>query len=160
VKVSRCIAALSLLVTGALVLSACGSSSSTSTSASGPPAVPVSCGGKKKLQASGSTAQENAIEQFVYAYIRACPGYTLDYNANGSGAGVQQFVNNETDLAGSDKPLDPAKGEAGRAQQRCGSPAWDLPAVFGPIAVTYNLAGVTSLNLDGPTTAKIFNGSI
>ena len=159
-KVSRCIAALSLLVTGALVLSACGSSSSTATSASGPPAVPVSCGGKKKLQASGSTAQENAIEQFVYAYIRACPGYTLDYNANGSGAGVQQFVNNETDLAGSDKPLDPAKGEADRAQQRCGSPAWDLPAVFGPIAVTYNLAGVTSLNLDGPTTAKIFNGTI
>ncbi len=84
----------------------------------------------------------------------------MDYNANGSCSWVQQFVNNETDLAGSDKPLDPAKGEPDRAQQRCGSPAWDLPAVFGPIAVTYNVAGVTSLNLDGPTTAKIFNGSI
>ena len=159
-KANRYLAALSLLVTGALALSACGSSSSTSTSAPGPPAVPVTCGGKKKLQASGSTAQENAIEQFVYAFIRACPGSTLDYNANGSGAGVQQFVDNETDLAGTDKPLDPAKGEPDRAQQRCGSPAWDLPAVFGPIAVTYNVAGVTSLNLDGPTTAKIFNGSI
>ena len=32
--------------------------------------------------------------------------------------------------------------------------------VFGPIAVTYNVTGVTSLNLDGPTTAKIFNGTI
>ena len=71
---------------------------------------PVNCGGKKKLLASGSTAQTNAIEQFVYAYIRACPGFTLDYNANGSGAGVQQFVNNETDLGGSDKPLDPGEG--------------------------------------------------
>ena len=68
--------------------------------------------------ASGSTAQENAIEQFVYAYIRACPGYTLDYNANGSGAGVQQFVDNETDLAGSDKPLDSAKGEPDRAHDK------------------------------------------
>src|ERR1700761_2023987 len=95
VKAIRYLAALSLLVTGALALSACGSSS-TSTSASGPPAVPVTCGGKKKLQASGSTAQENAIEQFVYAFIRACPGSTLDYNANRSGAGVQQFVDNET----------------------------------------------------------------
>src|ERR1700754_1487028 len=160
VKANRYLAALSLLVTGALALSACGSSSSTSTSAPGPPAVPVTCGGKKKLQASGSTAQENAIEQFVYAFIRACPGSTLDYNANGSGAGVQQFVDNETDLAGTDKPLDPAKGEPDRAQQRCGSPAWDLPVVFGPIAVTYNVTGVTSLNLDGPTTAKIFNGAI
>ena len=72
---------------------------------------------------------------------------------------MQQFVDNETDLAGSDKPLDPAKGEPDRARQRCGSPAWDLPAVFGPIAVTYNLDGVNALNLDGPTTAKIFNGA-
>jgi phosphate transport system substrate-binding protein len=159
---NRCGAALTLLVVGALVLSACGGKNSTSSSSSGPnpPSVPVNCGGKKKLLASGSTAQENAIEQFVYAYIRACPGYTLDYNANGSGTGVEQFVNNETDLAGSDKPLDPSKGDPDRAQERCGSPAWDLPAVFGPIAVTYNVGGVSSLNLDGPTTAKIFNGTI
>ena len=122
--------------------------------------MPVHCGGKKKLLASGSTAQENAIEQFVYAYIRACPGFTLDYNANGSGAGVQQFVSNETDLAGSDKPLDPAKGRtrpgAGAVRFARVGPA----AVFGPIAVTYNVDGVSALNLDGPTTAKIFNGSI
>ena len=32
--------------------------------------------------------------------------------------------------------------------------------VFGPIAITYNVKGVTSLNLDGPTAAKIFNGAI
>lgn len=122
--------------------------------------MPVNCGGKKKLLASGSTAQTNAIEQFVYAYIRACPGMTLDYKANGSGTGVQQFLSNVTDLAGSDRPLDAAKGEPDKAQQRCGSPAWDLPAVFGPIAVTYNLEGVSTLNLDGPTAAKIFNGAI
>lgn len=161
-KVNRCAAVLSLLVVGTLALSACGSKGNTAASSTGsaPQSVPVDCGGKKKLLASGSTAQENAIEQFVYAYIRACPSYTLDYNANGSGAGVEQFLNNETDLAGSDKPLDPATGDPDRAKERCGSPAWDLPAVFGPIAVTYNVVGVSSLNLDGPTTAKIFNGSI
>jgi phosphate transport system substrate-binding protein len=120
----------------------------------------VQCGGKKKLKASGATAQENAMEQFVYAYIRACPGYTLDYNANGSGAGVKDFVSNETDLAGSGDPLNPSKGQPERATQRCGSPAWDLPTVFEPIAVTYNVNGVSSLNLDAPTTAKIFNGGI
>ena len=32
--------------------------------------------------------------------------------------------------------------------------------MFGPIAVTYNVNGVNSLKLDGPTLAKIFNGSI
>jgi phosphate transport system substrate-binding protein len=32
--------------------------------------------------------------------------------------------------------------------------------VFGPIAITYNANGLTSLNLDGPTAAKIFNRGI
>jgi phosphate transport system substrate-binding protein len=156
VKFNRSGAALSLLAASALVLSACGSNTNTSPGSS----AKVDCGGKKVLHASGSTAQENAIEQFVYAYVDECPGHTLDYAAIGSGGGVKQFVNNETDLAGSDVPLDPSKGEPDRAAARCGSPAWDLPTVFGPIAVTYNVGGVSSLKLDAPTTAKIFNGSI
>ncbi len=161
-KVNRAGAAVSLLVVGALTLAACGGNTNTSSSPSGSnaPSTPISCGGKKKLKASGATAQENAIEQFVYAYIRACPGYTLDYNANGSGAGVKEFIGNITDLAGSGDPLNPSKGQPAHAEQRCGSPAWDLPVVFSPIAVTYNVAGVSSLNLDAPTIAKIFNGAI
>ncbi len=161
-KFNRAGTALSLLTASALVLSGCGSHShqTSSPSGSGAPSVPVQCGGKKKLLASGSTAQKNAIEQFVYAYIHACPGYTLDYNANGSGAGMKEFLGNQTDLAGSDSPMNPSKGEPDRAAERCGSPAWDLPVVFGPIAVTYNVNGVSSLRLDGPTAAKIFNGTI
>ncbi|MGB6205726.1 phosphate ABC transporter substrate-binding protein PstS [Mycobacterium sp.] len=152
-KFTRSSAALTVLVICALVLSGCSSHANTSSSH-------VDCGGKQKLKASGATAQENAMEQFVYAYIHACPGYTLDYNANGSGAGVKDFLSNVTDLAGSGDPLNPSKGQPERAASRCGSPAWDLPTVFEPIAVTYNVNGVSSLNLDGPTTAKIFNGGI
>ncbi|OBG26783.1 phosphate ABC transporter substrate-binding protein PstS [Mycobacterium alsense] len=152
-------AALSLLAVSALLLAGCGGNSNTSSGSSAKP-IPVDCGGKNRLHASGSTAQQNAVEQFVYAYVRACPGHTLDYNANGSGAGVEQFVNNETDLAGSDVALNPSTGQPDRAAARCGSPAWDLPTVFGPIAITYNVNGVGSLNLDGPTAAKIFNGTI
>lgn len=158
-KVKRCGVALSLLATGALVFTACGSHSNSSSPSSAT-SVPVQCGGKPKLKASGSTAQTHAIEQFVYAYIRACPGHTLDYNANGSGKGVEEFISNQTDLGGSDVALDPSKGEPDRAAARCGSPAWDLPTVFGPIAITYNIKGVDTLHLDGPTAAKIFNGAI
>src|SRR5262245_59024089 len=133
---SRCAAALGLLIATALGLSACGShpiqSSSTGPSTQ---SARVQCSGKKKLLASGSTAQKNAIEQFVYAYIHACPGYTLNYSANGSGSGMKEFLDNQTDMAGSDSPMDPAKGEPVSAGRRCGSPAWDLPTVFGPIAV-------------------------
>jgi phosphate transport system substrate-binding protein len=158
----RCGAALCLLLTATLTLSACGSHSQAPSSSTRPSAqpAPVECGGKKKLHASGSTAQKNAIEQFAYAYIHACMGHTLDYNANGSGAGMAEFLDGQTDLAGSDSPMLSSLGEPDRAAQRCGSPAWDLPTVFGPIAVTYNIGGINALTLDGPTMAKIFNGTI
>jgi phosphate transport system substrate-binding protein len=153
-------AVLSLLATGVLVLSACGSdnnasggSSTTSTSSA-----KVSCGGKPTLKASGSTAQDNAMTRFIKAFEQACSGQTLNYTANGSGDGIHEFTGNQTDFGGSDVAL--SDDEHGKAQQRCGSPAWDLPVVFGPIAVTYNVSGVNSLNLDGPTVAKIFNGTI
>jgi phosphate transport system substrate-binding protein len=118
----------------------------------------VSCGGKKTLKASGSTAQANAMARFVKAFEQACQGQTLNYTANGSGAGIGEFTGNQTDFGGSDSPLSPK--EYATAQQRCGSPAWNLPVVFGPIAITYNVHGLTSLVLDGPTLAKIFNGGI
>jgi phosphate transport system substrate-binding protein len=163
-KINRFGVALSVLATGALMLSACGNNNTTneggatSGATSGSSAAKVSCGGKQTLKASGSTAQANAMARFVNAFEQACSGQTLNYTANGSGAGINEFVGNQTDFGGSDVPL--SADEHGKAQQRCGSPAWDLPVVFGPIAVTYNVTGVTSLNLDGPTAAKIFNGTI
>src|SRR6185437_6534442 len=89
---------------------------------------------------------------------QACPGQTVNYTANGSGAGISEFLGGQTDFAGSDSPL--GKDMYPKAQQRCGSPAWNLPVVFGPIAVTFNVNGLKSLNLDGPTAARIFNGGI
>lgn len=126
VKFARSGAAVSLLAAGTLVLTACGGGTNSSSSGAGGTSGSVHCGGKKELHSSGSTAQENAMEQFVYAYVRSCPGYTLDYNANGSGAGVTQFLNNETDFAGSDVPLNPSTGQPDRSAERCGSPAWGL----------------------------------
>jgi phosphate transport system substrate-binding protein len=164
VKLNHSGAALSLLAAGALVLSACGSNTNTSssgnTATSGSSASQVACGGKKTLKASGSTAQANAMTRFVNAFEQACSGQTLNYTANGSGAGVSEFTGNQTDFGGSDSPLNAQKGEYDAAQKRCGSAAWNLPTVFGPIAITYNIAGVDSLTLDGQTAAKIFNGAI
>jgi phosphate transport system substrate-binding protein len=144
----------------ALVLSGCGSDKQASapSSSTGVPAAKVSCGGKKTLKASGSTAQANAMARFVKAFEQACSDQTLNYTANGSGAGISEFTGNQTDFGGSDSPLIPQEYAA--AQHRCGSPAWNLPVVFGPIAITYNVHGLTSLVLDGPTAAKIFNGGI
>ena len=144
-----------------MMLSGCGSDKNTSapSSSGSATAANVSCGGKQTLKASGSTAQANAMTRFVKAFEQACSGQTLNYTPNGSGAGIREFNGNQTDFGGSDSPLN--TGEVAAAQQRCGgSPAWNLPVVFGPIAVTFNISTVTSLILDGPTLAKIFNGAI
>ena len=164
-KANRTGAALSLLAAGALLLSGCGSDNNASSgSGSGSDsgsAAAGDCGGKESLKASGSSAQANAMTRFINAYEKDCPGFTLNYTSSGSGAGVSEFLGGQTDFGGSDSPLSAEKGEVEKAKERCGgSDAWNLPAVFGPIAVTYNVAGVDNLVLDGPTLGKIFNGTI
>jgi phosphate transport system substrate-binding protein len=157
VRYQRRAAAVGLIAAGALLFSACGSDN---TGGEGSQAAPTNeaCGGKPDLRASGSSAQNNAMTQFVNVYEQACAGQTVNYTASGSGAGRNEFLGGQTDFAGSDSAL--SDDEPQRAQERCGSPAWNLPLVFGPIAIAYNIPSVPDLVLDGPTAGRIFNGGI
>jgi phosphate transport system substrate-binding protein len=156
VKRNRPAAVVSLLAAAALVVSGCGKPHTALAYANGSR---VDCGGKQDIAASGSTAQANAMKQFVDAYSKACKGQTLSYTANASGAGVSDFLAGRTDFAGSDLPL--TGDQYAAAKQRCGgADAWNLPVVFGPIGITYNLNAIDSLVLDAQTLARIFNGSI
>src|ERR1700753_326899 len=150
------LAAASLLAVGSLAVSGC-------THLDTPPKyakdAKVDCGGKQDLTGSGSTAQANAMSHFITSYEESCSGKQLDYSATGSGAGVSDFIGAKTDFGGSDSPL--SGDEDSGAKQRCGGgEAWNLPAVFGPIAITFNVKSTDVLTFDGPTLAKIFNGSI
>jgi phosphate transport system substrate-binding protein len=119
----------------------------------------VDCGGKQALTASGSTSQASAMTKFIDAFQKLCSPQTLSYTANTSIPGISDFLAGKTDFAGSDIPLSGNQYVA--AKQRCGgADAWNLPVVFSPLAITYNLAGVDSLVLDAPMLAKIFNGTI
>jgi phosphate transport system substrate-binding protein len=161
---------LSATAVAALTLTACGSdnnnasSSSSSasgsgTSASGTAAAKADCGGKNSLTAEGSTAQQNAIAEFNKVWGQVCSGKTLAYNPTGSGAGVDQFLAKQVDFAGSDSAL--SDDQAKKAADRCGgNPAWNLPLVFGPVAMAYNIDGVSKLVLNGDVLAKIFQGQI
>ncbi|MET9631024.1 phosphate ABC transporter substrate-binding protein PstS [Lentzea sp. NPDC006480] len=162
-KIQRHGAVLGLVAASALLLSACGSDNNTAAGGSTPTSgtsVPVECGGKTKLNAEGSSAQKNAVDAFVQAYKAACPSADLAYNPSGSGAGVKNFNAGLVDFGGSDSALkDGAETEA--ATKRCQSnPAWNLPLVFGPVAIGYKVSGVDSLVLDAKTTAAIFSGAV
>ncbi|WP_127784175.1 phosphate ABC transporter substrate-binding protein PstS [Rhodococcus sp. X156] len=162
-RAARSSVAIGFVAAGAVLLSACGTDDNTSSSSAAGSASTdtVQCGGTATLKASGSTAQANAMKRFITAYQDACSGKSLDYNGNGSGAGITEFLGKQTDFAGSDSPLSESKGEVAKAAERCGgAEAWNLPVVFGPIALSYNLSGVANVALDGPTVAKMFNGAI
>ncbi|MFI5712804.1 phosphate ABC transporter substrate-binding protein PstS [Kribbella sp. NPDC051620] len=153
---------------GVLALSACGSDPEPSGSSS-PGGNTSSAGGdcpKGTLNAEGSSAQKNAIEEVISKYNEKCADVTVNYNPTGSGAGIKQFNANQVDFAGSDSALktegkDGAEPETAQAAKRCqNNPALDLPMVIGPIAIAYNVDGLQKLVLDGPTAAKIFQGTV
>jgi phosphate transport system substrate-binding protein len=155
-----------------LALAGCGSNNNTTASSTASSSASAAGGSSSTacptgtLNGEGSTAQKNAIQQVIADYQTTCSGATVNYNATGSGAGVKQFTAGQVDFGGSDSSLKstPTAGTTGteqtNADKTCGSPAWNLPMVTGPIAVAYNLKGVPKLVLTPSVTAKIFNGAI
>ena len=153
-----------MAVVGALALSACGSDTNApGAGASGSASASADCA-KGTLNAEGSSAQKNAIEEAITTFQDSCEGATVNYNPTGSGAGIKQFIAGQVDFAGSDSALKKTekdgKIETAEAEKFCGSPAWNLPMVTGPIAVAYNVKGVDKLVLTPEVIANIFNGKI
>jgi phosphate transport system substrate-binding protein len=155
---------LSVAAVATMTMTACGSdnnsgTSSSSASGSSSSSAAADCGGKNALTAEGSTAQQNAIAEFNKAWGQVCAGKALSYNPTGSGAGVTQFIAKQVDFAGSDSAL--SADQTAPAAARCGgNPAWNLPLVFGPVAMAYNLEGVDKLVVNADVLAKIFTGAI
>jgi len=163
-----------LLVAGGLfgcslgVLSGCTSSSSTSESGSSNAAsIPVSATGNaapstdSSSSASGNVDLKAAGATFPYPiYSKWFSDYAakfsvkIDYQPTGSGDGINQLKLGTIDFAGSDVPLSDKELAAMPA------PLAQIPTVAGAVALTYNLPGVASLKLDGPTLAAIYLGQI
>ncbi|MGO4362873.1 phosphate ABC transporter substrate-binding protein PstS [Terrabacter sp. 2TAF16] len=166
-SVSRISALGAIALSGALALSACASENNGATPGAGSTAAGSTAAGdcfSGDLKAEGSSAQKNAIDEAIKAYQTACPDANIDYQPTGSGAGIKQFIAKQVDFAGSDSALktEPKDGkiEADDAKASCGTEAWNLPMVTGPIAIAYNVKGVDKLVLNAEVAAKIFDGKI
>ena len=165
-KIQRLGQVAALALVGSIALAGCGSDDNTgsgsSSSATGSAAAAGCFDGT--LNAEGSSAQKNAFEEAASCFLDSCPGATVNYNPTGSGAGIKQFIAGQVDFAGSDSALKTEEKdgvvEATAAEQTCGSPAWNIPMVTGPIAIAYNVKGVDKLILTPAVAADIFNGKI
>ena len=139
--------AVAVLTVG-LTLTACGNSDSSSSSSSS---------GGSTLNGGGATSQATAQQTWRANYQKQNGG-TINYEEVGSGTGVENFTSKAYSFAGTDAFLDSDQLSAAKAT--CGADVIQVPAYVSPIAVAFNLSGVSSLNLDAKTIADIFNGKI
>ncbi|MFB7190404.1 phosphate ABC transporter substrate-binding protein PstS [Streptomyces sp. NPDC056178] len=153
-----------LAVSGALVLTACGSDNNSEGSTGGggktSAASNVKCDGAKgQLLASGSSAQKNAMDLWAKNYMAGCSGVEINYKSSSSGEGIVAFNQGTVGFAGSDSALKPEEVADSKKICKTGQ-GINLPMVGGPIAIGYHLEGVDNLTLDAPTLAKIFDTKI
>ncbi|MDM8083478.1 phosphate ABC transporter substrate-binding protein PstS [Cellulomonas cellasea] len=150
--------ALALAGTLALTLTACGSDDPVggATGAAGAPSASDLSG---ELNGAGASSIESAMEAWRAGFQNENPDVTVNYDPVGSGGGRTQFLEGGVQFAGTDSAL--SEDELAQSIERCsGSAAIDLPVYVSPIAVTFNLDGIDSLNLSAATTAAIFDGKI
>lgn len=110
-------------------------------------------GAKGRLTGAGATFPYPIYSKWFDTY-GSKNGVQINYQSIGSGGGIQQLKAGTVDFGASDAPL---KAEDEKAMP---GPVVHIPTVGGSVAIAYNLPGVQSLKLDGPTLANIYLGKV
>lgn len=116
-----------------------------------------------EFKGAGASSQQAAVEAWVAGFQGTNPDAKIGYDPSGSGAGVSTFLTGATAWAGSDAALSADQIEQSKSVCASGT-AFDIPVYISPIAVVFNLKGVSDegkhVNMDAETIAKIFDGKI
>jgi len=153
----RTAAAVALVTVLALFATACGSSKSTTSSATTTGASSSFDYSKLSgtLNGSGATFPKAFYEDAIASFADVASGVTVNYGGGGSGKGKTDLATQVVQWAGTDstvKDEDVATFKGGAFLY--------FPTVAAPITVSYNLSGVTKLQLSADTLAKIFQAEI
>jgi phosphate transport system substrate-binding protein len=117
----------------------------------------VTAAGAKSNDTTITGAGSTFVAPLVSAWtpgVGSAFGYTVQYSAVGSGAGIAAITNNQVDFGASDAPLS-------AAQQSACNDCRQIPWALSATAIAYNVPGApVHVNLDGATISKIFLGQI
>jgi phosphate transport system substrate-binding protein len=134
-----------------LILAACGGPSNGSGTQTG-----QTCPSTKSLTGAGSTFINPLFSKMFTEYPNAKCGANVNYQSVGSGAGINDLLQNIVQFGATDAPVTDAQ----LAKSTHGS-IIHIPATIGAVAISYNLSGVSGhLNLTGPIVANIYLGNI
>jgi phosphate transport system substrate-binding protein len=107
------------------------------------------------LNGSGSTFQDAFNQKAITEFKNKASNVSVSYTKSGSGAGKTDLQNKVVQFAGTDSLI--AAADLPKFQ---GGTVLYFPTVGAPITVSYNLNGVSKLQLSGPTLGGIFGGTI
>jgi phosphate transport system substrate-binding protein len=106
------------------------------------------------INGAGATFPAAIYSKWFAEYAKVDPSVRINYQAIGSGAGVQQIISETVDFGASDDPVSDANlAKAPRT-------LWHFPTVAGAVVISYNLPGNPTIRLDGPTIANIYLGNV
>jgi len=106
------------------------------------------------INGAGATFPYPIYSKWFDTYAKVDPSVRFNYQSIGSGGGQKQILSETVDFGASDGPM--SDENLAKAPRKL----LHIPTVAGADVVSYNLSGVTSLKLDGPTLADIFLGKI
>jgi phosphate transport system substrate-binding protein len=108
------------------------------------------------LQGAGATFPAPLYMTWFQDYNTAYPNIQIDYQANGSGAGITAITQQTVDFGASDAPMKDTEIAALPA----GKKLFHFPTALGAVVVIFNLPDVQKLQLDSANIAGIFLGKI
>jgi phosphate transport system substrate-binding protein len=111
------------------------------------------------LNGAGATFPKPLYIEWIGGFQELNKGVKINYQALGSGAGIQQFTKQTVDFGASDAYMKAEEIAAAEAA-RPGAKVLHIPTVFGAIVLAYNLPGSIKVNLDSATLAAIYLGTI
>jgi phosphate transport system substrate-binding protein len=107
-----------------------------------------------KLIGSGASFPAPLYGKWFKDFSKSSKGVRVDYQSKGSGAGIQDFINQTVDFAASDA----AMNDKEIAEVKGGVVL--LPMTAGEVVLSYNLKGVDKLKLPRDVYPAIFTGKI
>lgn len=117
----------------------------------------TSCSSANSLNGGGSTFDNPLFSKMFTEYAKIGCHAHVNYQSIGSGAGINDLLQNVVDFGATDSPMK----DADLAKSTNG-PIVHIPVTLGTEAITYNLPGIASqkLKLTGPIIANIYLGTI
>ncbi len=149
------IASIVIIVVGVLAYSSLSNPSPSPSPSTTPTPAATGTLGAATLNGAGATFPQPFLDATIREYTtKVRTNLQINYQGQGSGAGISALTNKKVDFAASDAPLTDS-------QRTNATNVLHIPETIGAVTIAYNLPDISSgLKLSGEVVANIYLGTI